>query len=171
MLAESAWLFSAIAVAALIMDLPGRSVAWTVVVLAMGVPLAIGHADLARARSADIALRFRVLVGILVLYVTVASQVADGAFELDPSWPITAFMSDRPNGYRLSIAVGTAVAALLWRLGASLAETENLGARITFSMRLGVPVLAFAALINIVRPEDLDTLPLVFVFFAAGLGG
>lgn len=170
-LAESAWLFSAIAVAGLMMDLPGRSVAWPIVLLAIGVPLAIGHADPERARWAAIALRFRILIGVLVLYVTVASQVADGAFGLDPSWPVTSLMSDRPNGYRLSLAVGVAVAALLWRIGADLAETENLGRRLTFSMRLGVPILAFAAVVNIARPEELGTLPLIFVFFAAGLGG
>ena len=170
-LAESAWLFSAIAVAGLMVDLPGRSVAWPAVLLAMGVPLAIGHADPAGARWAAIALRFRVLIGVLVLYVTVASQVAEGAFGLDPAWPITSLMGDRPNGYRLAVAVGVAVAALLWRIGASLPEAENLGRRLTFSMRLGVPVLALAAVVNIARPEDLGTLPLIFVFFAAGLGG
>jgi hypothetical protein len=97
--------------------------------------------------------------------------VADGAFGLDLSWPITSLLSDRPNGYRLSVAVGVAVGALLWRIGAGLADTEDIGKRLTRSMRLGVPVLAFVALVNMARPEDLGTLPLVFVFFAAGLGG
>jgi hypothetical protein len=171
MLTETAWLFSAITLAGLMMDLPGRSVAWPVVVLVMAVPLAIGYADLARFRWANTALRFRVLIGVLVLYITVASQLAEGAFGLDPSWPITAFLSDRPNGYRLSIGVGFAIAALLWQIGSGLVDTENLGVRLTRSMRIGVPVLAFVALVNMARPEDLGTLPLVFVFFAAGLGG
>jgi hypothetical protein len=171
MLTETAWLFSAITVAGLMMDLPGRSVAWPVVVLAMAVSLAIAYADPARFRWATTALRFRVLIGVLVLYIAVASQLAEGAFGLDPSWPVTSFLSDRPNGYRLSIGVGVAVAALLWRIGAGLAGTEDLGVRLTRSMRIGVPVLAFVALVNMARPEDLGTLPLVFVFFAAGLGG
>jgi hypothetical protein len=171
MLTETAWLFSAIAVTGLILDLPGSSVAWPMVLLAMGIPLAIGHADPTRFPWAAIAIRFRVPVGILTLYLVIASQVADGAFGLDPSWPITAFLTDRPNGYRLSVAIGVAVGALLWRIGAGLADTEDIGKRLTRSMRLGVPVLAFAAAVNITRPEDLGTLPLVLIFFAAGLGG
>lgn len=67
MLTEATWLFSAIVVAGLIMDLPGGSVALPVVLLA------IGHADPVRFPWAAIALHFRVLVGVIALYLVIAS--------------------------------------------------------------------------------------------------
>ena len=52
-----------------------------------------------------------------------------------------------------------------------LASAESLSESLTFSMRLGVFVLGFAALVDIVLPADLHTLAMVFIFFAAGLTG
>ncbi len=59
----------------------------------------------------------------------------------------------------------------MWWRGGALASAESLSESLIFSMRLGVFVLAFAGLVDIVLPVDLHSFSMAFIFFAAGLAG
>ena len=169
--AESAWLFSGMAVLALDLDLPGGPFAWPVVMAIMGISLAIVHLTPSDIRWIELAYRRRILIGVGVLYLAVASQVAMGAVGVDPLWPLRVALGETPKNYGLAVALSLVLGALLWWRGGKLASAESLSESLTFSVRLGTFVLAFAALVDIVHPADLNTFAMVIVFFASGLGG
>jgi hypothetical protein len=168
---ESAWLFSAIAVFGVATEIYGGALAWPVVMAVMGISLTIVHLSRLEGVWVSRAYRYRALIGVAVLYGAVASQLATTAFGLDLLWPARVFVGGHPQVYSASAAVGVVAGALLWWRGGALASAESLSESLIFSMRLGVFVLAFAGLVDIVLPVDLHSFSMAFIFFAAGLAG
>ena len=110
---------------------------------------------------------FQMLSGVVVLYLTLATQVAAGAQGLDLGW-IGSLISGTDTADQV---VGGFLAILLWWRGGRLASTavpvEDLGT----SFRRGIGVLALAAVVDVFNSADLYVFPLMFLFFAAGLVG
>ena len=98
LVAESAWLYSAIAVVGLAIDTHGGSLAWPVVLAVMGISLTIVHLALSEAEWVERAYRYRALIGLVVLYLAVASQLATTVIGLDLLWATRVFIGEPPVG-------------------------------------------------------------------------
>ena len=109
----------------------------------------------------------QMLSGVVVLYLTLATQVATGGQGLDLGWA-GSLISGVDTADQV---VGSFIAIMLWWRGGRLASTgtpvEALGA----SFRIGIGALALAALVDVFNSADLHVFPLMFLFFAAGLAG
>ena len=124
-----------------------------------------------KAASAEVMYLLRFVAGVSVVYFMVASNVTRGVGGFDLSWASIAFFDSAPEGYRLVALIGILMGMALWWRGGSLAGKEFPIESLTFSFRLGVFGLAIATALDILHPADLDTFPMIFIFFAAGLGG
>ena len=120
---------------------------------------------------AALAYALQMLFGVAVLYLTLATQVASGTQGLDMGWFGGLISGSDTADHTLRAVVGSILGIVLWWRGGRLASTaypvEDLGT----SFRLGIGVLALAALVDVFHSADLNVFPLMFLFFAAGLAG
>ena len=109
------------------------------------------------------------VLGALVLFLTLGSQVIEGDSGIDLAW--IGHLSSEEGGDVRAAVVGSFFAVALWwrggRLGGSSAPTDDLG----FSIRLGILIMAVGAVVDINNPADLDIYPMMFLFFGAGITG
>ena len=125
LVAESVWVYSAIAVAGLAMELQGGAPAWPVVAAVMGISMAIVHAAPSESDWAGRIYKYRALIGVAALYLAVASQLATTTFGLDLLWAARVVIGDTPQGYGISAAVSVVAGALLWWRGGALASADR----------------------------------------------
>lgn len=144
---------------------------WPSLLTAVVIASMLAYRRPIKAASAEVMYLLRFVVGVSVVYFMVASNVTRGVGGFDLSWASIAFFDSAPEGYRLVALIGILMGMALWWRGGSLAGKEFPIESLTFSFRLGVFGLAIATALDILHPADLDTFPMIFIFFAAGLGG
>lgn len=167
---ESAWLSALYAVVGLASDAPGAALSWPTVLIIMGVSLAITHLNPSENRWITRAYRFRIPIGLALIYLAAASQLGEGQ-SVDPGWLWAVVVGDGGGGYRLAAGIGFSLGIIAWWRGAKLASAELLNDSLKYTMGFGAAALTFAALVDIAHEADLDTAARIFVFFAAGLSG
>ncbi len=168
-LSESAWVYAllgAVGVAA------GRSespLSWFAIVGIFGSALLIGRYTHGITKATEVMFIITNLVGLAAIYLMVSVHVAPGHIEL--RWVVDAFSYHAPEGYGFVALTGSVVGLLLWVRGRILAKEDAPTKSLSFSFRVGILALGFATLVDIFNPADLNTFPMIFLFFAAGLGG
>ena len=168
---ESAWLSSVLAVAALALQLDRSPLSWPAMLLILGLGLAIVRMGPSKTTAIELLVLIRVLIGAVVIYLAVGTQVATATNGVDLGWAIRAASGSESGGYTLGAVAGSIIAALLLLRGGMLAKVEVPTDSLSLSFRLGFPAMAFAAAVDIAHTADLNTFPLIFVFFGAGLAG
>ena len=101
----------------------------------------------------------------------IATQVAKDSGIADMLWVVRAASASAPDGLLPTALWGAIFAAGLWWRGALLAMLDRPVATLSFSFVVGLVALASAATVDSLHSADLNTLPMLFIFFAAGLGG
>ncbi len=148
----------------------GGPLGWILLAAALGAAAALARFRPVGGLSAEITYVLRAVVGLAAAYLMIAANVAsEGGFDF--SWPSLAFADGTPDAYRLIVVSGLSVGMLLWWRGAGLAWKEFPVESLNFSFRLGVFCLSIAVTIDILHAAQLNTFPMIFLFFAAGLGG
>ena len=166
--AESAWLYAMMGVLALWQGQDGSPLSWPAVLAIMGLSLVLGRVAPAYVVAIEAVYLYRLLVGAAVVYLTVSTQVTSG---FDIGWLFRLGSESVPPGFTYRAAVGSLMGVGLWWRGGRLSGVEYPVESLAFSFRLGIMTLAIAAIVDIVNPADLNTLPMVLIFFAAALGG
>ena len=168
---ESAWVFSILGAVGLASGLGGSPVSWTAVMGVMGVSVVVARSSPSNVAAAEVVYAVRTLVWMVVAYVVIGSQVSPDSAGIDLGWVFTAVSGSAPEGYALrAIEASVVVALLLWR-GTRLAAVPDPVDSLSIGFRIGLLALTVAVTIDILHPADLHVFPMVFVFFAAGLGG
>ena len=149
----------------------GSPAGWLLFVAALGLTAALVYFRPVGGLSEEVMHLLRLAVGLSVTYLMVASNVTGAEGGFDFAWPSFAFAEETPQHYRLVAILGMLVSIVLWWRGGSLAWKEFPIESLNFSFRLGVFCLFLAVTVDILHPARLNTFPMIFLFFAAGLGG
>ena len=166
---ESAWLFSALGVAGLVFGLGGSPLSWAALLVLLGIPVIVGRVSPVDVAAIEIVYPVRALIGAALIYLVVATEVTEVGIEL--AWLPNLASDSLPDGYSLRAVSSAIIGVLLWWRGGRLASGELASESLSLSFRLGMLALAIATIVDIAHSAQLYTLPMVFIFFASGLGG
>ena len=149
----------------------GGPAGWLLFVAAMVLTAALVYFRPVGGLSEEVTYLLRLAAGLSAAYLMVASNVTGAEGGFDFAWPSLAIAEDTPQHYRLTAILGLLAGMALWWRGGSLAWKEFPIESLSFSFRLGVFCLFLAVTVDILHPARLNTFPMIFLFFAAGLGG
>ena len=169
LLSESIWVYAlGAAIGAMSGNGRGPLEWWTVACLLTASYLVMRSLQLFRIPT--MAARWtNALIAGLAVYAAVGTQFSGSAVDL--TWVRHMAGSDDPQSFDFIAIVGVLLGAGLWWRGGSLTLAEQPVESLELSFKLGLLALAVAAGIDMVASEDLNILPLMFVFFAASLAG
>ena len=165
---ESSWLFSLLGMVALALARDGSPLGWLAMLSILGLSVVVGRLSPSNVAAIEAVYLVRTLIGAIIVYLTVATQVGPG---IDLTWVAKLMSEGAPDGYAFRGIAGSIVGVLLWWRGGRLTVVEEPTDSLGFSFRLGVLVFALTTVVDIANPADLYTFPMIFIFFAAGLGG
>ncbi len=170
LLAESAWLYALFGVVGLAMGIGGSPIGWPAVVAVLIAAFALTRFIQLIVMPMAVAGATEMALGAAVLYLTFGTQFGAGQ-GLDVAW--VGRIGSEAAGERSipEVVFGTAFAVLLWWRGARLASTFDLADWLADSFRLGMLVLAIAAVVDVFSEADLNVFEAMFLFFGAGLAG
>ena len=168
---ESAWIYVGLGVVGVVLDMSGSPLSWLAVVAIMGFSMVVGLVAPTQVKAVELVYLVRSLIGAIAIYIMTAAQVVPGMLSLDLAWIATLTTGGAEQEYAIRIVSAVLVGSALWWRGGQLAVVEFPADSLGFSFRLGMVVLAIAMMVDISDPADLGTFPMVFIFFAAGLGG
>ena len=168
---ESAWIFSVLGALAVIFGLGESLLTWPAVLGLMGLSALVIYVGPSNVASVEVNNLVRVLIAATAVYLVVGAQLAQPSAKIDLAWAATLAAGSQPDGYAARAIAAAAIGGLLWWRGARLASAETPISSLSLSFRIGIFFLALAALLDIFHPTDLNTYPMIFIFFAAGLGG
>ena len=170
-IAESTWLFGLLGVIGLTVGIHGSPIGWLPVALLMGVSVILIRVRIFERVVPTVAGLLRGLALAVILYFGIAFRIATDADWVDLVWIWTIFSESAPEGGVLHFALGAVAAFVLWLRGAHLASIDRPIVTLSRTFRIGLIALAFAAIIDILHSDDIGIFPVMFVFFASGLGG
>jgi len=168
---ESVWLYALFAVLGLMMAQHGSPVAWVAVVAILGLSTITARVTAMTIMPPAVPYFIQMGIGAVVIYLALGAQVqASGqGFEF---WWISNLGSDTvPVNYGVTVGLGGFFGALLWWRGGRLASVEYPVEHLSKNFRIGLMVLAVAAVVDMFHDANLRIFPLMFVYFAAGLTG
>ena len=168
LLSESAWLYAMMGIMGLGSGVGGSPLGWSAVVSLMLVSFVTARLLRAILMPAVAGYFFQMLTGTVTIFVTLGTQLPSGGQFLDLGW--TASVSTTP-GAPLQALAGGVFGALAWWRGGRLAAIDSPAETLGFSFRIGVLIMAAAAVIDIFQSADLNIFPIMFLFFASGLVG
>ena len=164
LLSDSAWLYALIAVMGLGSGVGGSPLGWTAVVALMIVSFVTARLLRAILMPAVAGYFFQMLTGTIVIFVTLGTQLPSEGQFLDLGW--TASVSSTP-GAPLQALMGGIFGALAWWRGGRLAALDSPAETLGFSFRLGLLIMAAAAVIDVFSSADLNIFPMMFLFVPA----
>lgn len=169
LLSESAWLYGVFGVLGLMFAGGGSPLSWLAVLAVMGASMLVARVLRLIIMPATAAYAVQMVCGVIVLYLTIGTQVALGG--LDLGWIGKLASRANPEGYTFRAALGSIMGVGLWWRGGGLATADEPVESLKTSFKLGIIALAIAAAVDIYHSADLNIFPIMFVFFATGLGG
>jgi hypothetical protein len=170
-LAESAWLFAIFGVISLMLGGNGSPLGWLAVLAIMSMSLLVASFLQMIAMPVTMGYVLQGLAGVVVVYLAVGSQVSPAFQGVDLGWLGTMNSEFAPEDFRFRAIMGSLTGAFVWWRGGHLASTEFPVESLAFSFKMGVAVLGLAVVVDIAHQADLNTFPMMFIFFAASLAG
>ncbi len=167
--AESAWVFALAGVVGVLGNLESSPHTWFSVVGILGLSVLVSRLTPKRGNAVEVLYFLMAFLGLTVTYLSVSIQVLPG--ELRLGWPFDWIGGDLPQGYLFRGLLGGLMGLALWWRGIRLAANEFPTDNLSFTFRVGMVVLVAALIYDLNQEEELQTFPMVFLFFAASLGG
>ena len=171
LLSESAWLVALLGILSFPFGATSSPISWIAVLAVMAISLVWGRLLSIVAMPTILAYCLQMMAGIVVVYLMVASQVSPESNALNLGWIGVLTSGEAPETFTLKALYGSLGGAALWwrggRIGGAEIPAESLG----MSFRIGIVVLAIAAVIDIANSADLNVFPMMFMFFASGVAG
>ena len=171
LLSESAWLSAVFGIVGIAVGVSGSPLSLLAVLAVLSSSFMTTRVLGLIIMPVAFAYAFQMLSGVVVLYLTLATQVGSGTQGLDLGWVGGLISGSDTADHTLRAVVGSALGVLLWWRGGRLASTASPVGDLGKSFRLGISALALAALVDVFHSADLNVFPLMFLFFAAGLAG
>jgi hypothetical protein len=169
--AESAWVYGLLAIIGIGLGGGGAPLSWLAVLSVLAVSAIVAGTLQAIALSDVVRYGVQMTPGALVIYLVVASHVANGHPFLDLGWVGNLFVEGQDGRYIQRGVVGSIAAVVLWRRGGRMATADSLPDALGFSFRLGAFFLGLAVIVDLVSETDVHTFPILFLFFATALAG
>lgn len=169
--ADSAWLYVALAIAGLTIQVGGSPLSWPAVMAVLGGAMLVGWiAHGLKGETATLAL-LQGGVGLVVVYAVVAVRSGDGFSGMQWYW-VFDLVGGRLDGISIVTAIMATLAAIfLWRRGIGLVTDDPAADRLRRTFRIGVMVIAVALIVQIASRRDIGAQHVLFPFFAAALAG
>ena len=168
---ESAWLFALLGLLGAIIGLDESPLGWLAILALLGMPVLVMRLGPSEVKSVELFYLAHLTIAAVAVYIAVGTQVGPGTSGLDLAWGIRLVSGGQTDAYVLKALAGAIIGALLWWRGTWIGLSLVPASTLAFSFRIGIFVIAFAALMDIVYPGDLNTFSMIFIFFAAGLAG
>lgn len=170
-LSESAWLFAAFGLVGLALGNGNSPLNWVAVLAIMTVSLLVARFLSMILMPIGAMYAVQMITGVVVIYLTVGTQVTSGIQGTDFGW-LGNLGSDNPiEGYFRNVILGSLLGVALWWRGGRLASADFPTENLATTFKIGVLVLAVAAVVDIFHSEDLKVFPMMFIFFGASLAG
>ena len=169
-LCESAWLFALLGMLGILLAQDGSPLSLGAVLALIGLSMLTARLLQMVLMPVQLAYAIQLAMGVAVIIIAVGAQVnPDGGFEL--GWIATVARGADIEGYTFRASVGSILGAVLWWRGGMIAASEFPVESLTSSFRIGLLVLAVAAVVDVAHPADLQVFGAMMLFFAAGLVG
>ena len=164
-------MFGALGVAGLVFSQDSSPLGWPALVAVFGTALFVGRLSPSRIAAVETLALVQTGLGAGVVYLAIAAQIGRGYTAFDGFWIAKLLSGTSPDGYGFIALTGGIAGAVLWWRGIRVAMAEFPEDSLSFSFKLGIPVVAMAVLIDTTSDTDLNTFPTMLMFFTAGLGG
>lgn len=168
-LAESAWVFALAGIVGALAGFDSSPLSWYGIAGILGLSVFLSRLTPRKGEQVEKFFALMAGLGLVVVYVSVALHVDPG--NIRPAWPIDWLINDAPGGYTSRGAFGAFLGVLLWWRGTRVASNEFPTDDLSFTFRLGMPVLVVALIYDLNNDADLSTFPMVFLFFGSSLIG
>lgn len=168
---ESVWIYALMAVFGLLTNQGGSPLSWPAALTILGVSLIVARTSAIVIMPSFLPYVLQMVLGTLVIYLTLGAQVPPEGQGFSLGW-ISGLYSDTAElDYPVRVGLAGLFGTFLWWRGGRLASVEFPVEHLNKIFRVGLMVLAAAAVADIIAEQDLRIFPLMFVYFAAGLGG
>ena len=171
LLSESAWLVALLGILSFPFGATASPLSWAAVLAVMTISLILARTLSMIAMPALAAYGLQMVAGVIVVYLMVASQVSPDGGGIDLGWIGTLTSDDTPERFVLRAIYGSFAGAALWWRGGHIGSADIPAESLSASFRIGILILAIAAVFDIAQPADLNVFPMMFVFFASGVSG
>ena len=168
---ESAWLYALFGVAGIAVGGGGSPLGWVAVLAILVCALVVARSLQAVVLPVMVAYLLQMVAGVIVIYLTVGTQVPIETGNIDLGWVGTLASGPDIEGYTFRGAAGGVFGVLLWWRGGRIGATDYPTEALAASFRLGILALALATIVDVVSSADLNVFPMIFIFFAGGLAG
>lgn len=168
---ESAWLFSVFGAFGVMFGHDGSPLSWMTIMTVILLPFVVAKFEPSVTTATELLVLTRILIGAAVVYVVVAVNIPSGAIIANLGWGIHLLNGGVLDANIFVYFGGVFIGIVLWLRGFRIVEVESPKDSLSFSFRLGMMALAVAMSFDIAKSSDIRTLPMMFVFFASGLGG
>ena len=167
---ESAWLFAVCGLLGAGLGLGGSPLSWLAVLALLGSASLVASSLQPLRLPLSIVQAIHVIAGAIAIYLTMATQLVEkGGIEL--GWAANLSKDGVETTYITSVIVGLFFAIVFWWRGTKLATIESPAYILASSFKVGVLVLAVAAVVDISSSQDLMVPLVAFPFFGAGMAG
>ncbi len=168
-LAESAWVFALAGIVGALANFESSPLSWYAIAGILGLSVLLSRLTPRKGEKVETIFALMAGLGLVVVYVSVALHVDPG--HIRPAWPLDWLINDAPGGYTSRGAFGALLGVLLWWRGTRVASNEFPTDDLSFTFRLGMPILVVALLYDLNNDAELSTFPMVFLFFGSSLIG
>ena len=171
LMSESAWLVALLGILSFPFGATSSPISWIAVLAVLGLSLVWGRTLSMVIMPSIMAYGLQMVAGVIVIYLMVASQVSPGAEVLSLGWIGTMTSGQAPEDFILRAFYGSIGGTALWWRGGHIGSADIPAESLSTSFRIGILVLAIAAVIDIAHSSDLNVFPMMFIFFASGVAG
>ena len=171
LLSESAWLVALLGILSFPFGATSSPISWVAILTVMAVSLVWARTLSMIAMPPLIAYGLQMVAGVIVVYLMVASQVSPGDGALNLGWIGTMTSGEVEESFILRAVYGSLGGAALWWRGGHIGTADIPAESLSTSFRIGILILAIAAVIDIAHSADLNVFPMMFIFFASGVAG
>ncbi len=168
-LAESAWVFALAGFVGTLANFESSPLSWYAIAVILGLSVLLSRLTPRKGEKVEAVFALMAGLGLVVVYVSVALHVDPG--HIRPAWPLDWLINDAPGGYTSRGAFGALLGVLLWWRGTRVASNEFPTDDLSFTFRMGMPILVVALLYDLNNDAELSTFPMVFLFFGSSLIG
>ncbi len=175
---ESAWIYAMLGIIGLALGTDGSPLGWLAVLSLMAAAAVVarllsrlpsGRGDSPVAEAFPYALQMCAGAGAIYLVMATQVDLSDAFWDLD--WPGVVASGSEVAGANFRATVGAIAGVVLWWRGGSLGSSEEPGASLDRSYKIGTMLMAMAVLVDIGTATPLNTFGVLFVFFAGALAG
>ena len=171
LLAESAWLYALSRVAGTAFSVHDSHLGWVAVLAVLVVSFLVARTLTLIHMPNSWAYTVQLLAGVTTLYLIMGTQLESPDHWLDLGWIGKLASGTQIEGYTRGATVGSLIVVMLWWRGGRVSSAEYPVDDLETSFKLGIMAMAMAAVVDIFGSEDLNVLPVMFLFFAAALAG